>query len=379
MSILAYTGLPGHGKSYGVVENVILPALRMKRVVYTNIPLDDELCINDFGMSVVPFDIQDIIKNPFWFRDVFEAGSILVLDECWRLWPSGLKANAVREGDKEFLAEHRHLVGVNGMSTEIYLVTQDLSQIASFARALVENTFRVTKLISLGTSKAYRVDVYFGAVTGAKPNPKNREREIFGKFSKEVYKYYKSHTKSQSGGAGDETRTDNRFGVLGRLSLKLGFLFVVLIIIFCIIGSHKVYDGFHPKPKNSAPAVQPDNKTTQPPNNSPVNPANTANTQSVINPPFLSLAKHLFVGFSIKDTDTNLAYYVVQFQEYAVTVKASDLESLGYELTVVNDCLVKVTGYDFKGFFMCPVHQYQEQGLLAGVADDVTQIGKKPD
>ena len=93
----------------------------------------------------------------------------------------------------------------------------------------------------------------------------------------------------------------------------------------------------------------------------------------------MSLAKHLFVGFSIKDTDTNLAYYVVQFQEYAVTVKASDLESLGYELTVVNDCLVKVTGYDFKGFFMCPVHQYQEQGLLAGVADDVTQIGKKPD
>jgi len=63
MSILAYTGLPGHGKSYGVVENVILPALRMKRVVYTNIPLNDELCINDFGMSVVPFDIQDIIKN----------------------------------------------------------------------------------------------------------------------------------------------------------------------------------------------------------------------------------------------------------------------------------------------------------------------------
>ena len=39
MAIDAYTGLPRSGKSYSVVKNVILPSLRQKRHVYTNIPL----------------------------------------------------------------------------------------------------------------------------------------------------------------------------------------------------------------------------------------------------------------------------------------------------------------------------------------------------
>lgn len=376
MTISAYTGLPGHGKSYGVVDNVIIPALKAKRVVYTNIPMHHEVCLHDLDMVPVPFHTDDILKNPNWFRDVFQSGSLFVLDEVWRLWPSGMKANAVRDGDKEFIAEHRHLVGENGLSTEIYLVTQDLSDIASFARNKVEHTFRMNKLSSIGATKSYRCDIYFGPVTGVKPNPKAREREIFGRFSPDIYKYYKSHTKSKTGEAGDETRVDNRFGVLKRVSLKFGILFVVLALIFIFIGSQRVYKGYHPEPKNavkSEPAAVGDTqrKVTSSVDHVPqiapvVNP--------VAVPKFLSLARRLFVGYSIGTRDAVVNYYVVSFDDYSVTMTAKDLEFLGYTLVAVSECIVKVTGYDYSGFFMCPKREQRKEGLVAGLATDFSNV-----
>jgi zona occludens toxin len=381
MTISAYTGLPGHGKSYGVVANIILPALRQKRIVYTNIPLNDELCLNDFGMCVIPFHTDDIIKNPNWFRDVFRAGSIIVIDEVWRLWPSGLKLTQAREADKEFLAEHRHMVGENGLSTEVVLVTQDLSQVASFARTLVENTFRVTKLSSLGLNKGYRVDVYFGVVTGAKPNPKNREREIFGKFSKDVYKYYKSHTKSQTGEAGDETRTDGRFNILGRFSIKLGVAFVIVVGIFIYSGVDNIAHLFgHDQkkvvesspPKNDSASIAPA-RVNQP--RKPAANASAANSNSVSLPKFLSAARRLLVAYTLGTDSTSKDFYVIEFSDYTVTLDAMQLQTLGYKLEKISDCVVRVSGFDYAGFFMCPKKQEPSTGFgseLAEQADSVT-------
>lgn len=383
MTISAYTGLPGHGKSYGVVSNIILPALRQKRIVYTNIPLNDELCLNDFGMCVIPFHTDDIVKNPNWFRDVFQAGSIIVIDEVWRLWPSGLKLTQARECDKEFLAEHRHMVGENGLATEIVLVTQDLSQVASFARTLVENTFRVTKLSSLGLSKGYRVDVYFGVVTGAKPNPKNREREIFGKFSKDVYKYYKSHTKSQTGEAGDETRTDKRFNIFGRYSIKFGFMFVAAVLIFIYAGVDNLKHLFGDDSKNVVADVSEksnprDSKAIQS-NPSQKAPLPTRSGANVNNPnaslpKFLSAAKRLLVAYTLGTDSLNKDFYVIEFSEYTVTLDSVQLQALGYKLDKISDCVVRVSGFDYAGFFMCPKRKEPSTGFGSELAEQAGSI-----
>ena len=111
MAISAYVGMPGHGKSYGVVENVIIPALKANRNVFSNIPMHDEYCIENYGSKTTYFEMQDVIDNPNWFTEVFVSGSIIVLDELWRLWAAGVKANNVLEQHKSFLAEHRHMVG----------------------------------------------------------------------------------------------------------------------------------------------------------------------------------------------------------------------------------------------------------------------------
>ncbi|MFU1923019.1 zonular occludens toxin domain-containing protein, partial [Klebsiella pneumoniae] len=49
MAIDAYVGKPGHGKSYGVVEHVIIPSLKQDRHVVTNIPLEVDMLLMDFG------------------------------------------------------------------------------------------------------------------------------------------------------------------------------------------------------------------------------------------------------------------------------------------------------------------------------------------
>jgi len=209
----AYVGLPGSGKSYGVVENVIIPALRKGRALWTNIPLVMDEIYNDFPKAdVTSFTVDDIKSNEKWFSEVLPKGVVLVIDEVWDLWPCGLKVTNMVEGHKEILAKHRHMV-LNGNTTEIVLVTQNLNQICSFARELIDTTFMAKKMSSIGFSKAYRIDVYTGAVTGQRPPEHLLMRQIPGKYRKKVYKYYVSHTQSDDG-AGDETRSDSRASVL---------------------------------------------------------------------------------------------------------------------------------------------------------------------
>ncbi|MCT7418665.1 zonular occludens toxin domain-containing protein [Pseudomonas aeruginosa] len=52
MAIDAYVGKPGHGKSYGVVEHVIIPSLKQDRHVVTNIPLEVDMLLMDFGGTI---------------------------------------------------------------------------------------------------------------------------------------------------------------------------------------------------------------------------------------------------------------------------------------------------------------------------------------
>lgn len=245
MSITAYVGLPGSGKSYGVFQNVIIPALSQGREVWTNIPFVSEKVMDQFGYQPILFDTNDIKDNENWFEEVLTPGSVLVIDELWRLWPSGMRANQIPESHKSFLAEHRHIVGKNGRSTEIVFVTQDLSQIANFARGLVETTYRSVKLDTVGMKNKFRIDIYQGAATGPNPPERQRLRQTFGRYSKEVYALYKSHTKSETGEAGVEDKVDRRANILksGKIvfipfGIAAGFFFVLMFI-----GAFKTFFG----------------------------------------------------------------------------------------------------------------------------------------
>lgn len=222
MAIHAYVGKPGHGKSYGVVERVVIPSLKQGRHVVTNIPLNADELLADFGGTIhqLPedwFELPDL-------SDHVPPGCVLILDELWRRWPNGQKAIQANECDKSLLAEHRHLVDAKNNSMRIIMVTQDLSQIASWARTLIETTFRVVKL----SKKLYRVDVYQGVVTGDKPPASKRIRQFPGKFDKTIQGYYQSATKSATGEVGDESVADKSASFFRSYGLW-GLVFVVVV------------------------------------------------------------------------------------------------------------------------------------------------------
>jgi len=210
--IYAYVGLPGSGKSYSVVANQILPALKEGRTVVTNVPLYQERIREHVTTGDIrEFPIDLIAQDPDRLEEHVPAGCVLIIDELWKLFPAGQKVNHVPQAFKTLLAEHRHMVDEGGRSTQIVFVTQDLAQIGAFARQLVEQTYLHKKLGHLGMSGSYSCTVYRAAQTGQNP-PQNAEiRSMHGRYEERVYRLYKSHTMSKASSDGaNESSVDRR-------------------------------------------------------------------------------------------------------------------------------------------------------------------------
>lgn len=236
MSINAYVGLPGAGKTYGVVANVILPALRDGRRVVTNVPLHEEEVRKVVATGeLVKLDLERIATEPESIDSYCTAGAVVVLDEVWRLWPAGMKSHQVPESFRSLLAEHRHRVDASGRAMQIVLLAQDLAQISAWARVLIETTFVHTQLSHIGANRKYRVASYRGAVDTMGANKNLLIRDMFGTYKREVYDLYQSHTMRETAGAGaDELSIDRRATVWKRPIVWVGLAFVALAPIFAI-------------------------------------------------------------------------------------------------------------------------------------------------
>lgn len=224
MSILAYVGLPGSGKTYSVVANQVLPALKEGRVVVTNIPLHEEKIRELVATGEIrEFPTDRVAQQPELIEDYAPHGCVLIIDELWKLFPAGQKVNHVPEPFKKLLAEHRHMVDEAGRSTQIVFVTQDLAQIGAFARQLVEQTFLHKKLGELGLDGSYQCRIFHGAVTGQNPPKSTEIRTVLGRYEKRIYSLYSSHTMSKSAVAGaQEKAVDSRGNIWKRPAWIVG-------------------------------------------------------------------------------------------------------------------------------------------------------------
>lgn len=257
MSIVAYTGLPRHGKSYSAVEQVVLPAVQKGRIVVTNLAVKKDVILRDYPRADIrDFPIAAVQADPSSIVDLVPNGAVCVLDEVWRLWPAGKKVDQIPEAFKSFLAEHGHRVDVAGNSQHIVLVTQDLAQIAAFARQLVEQTFLTVKLTSVGFSKKFRTDVYLGHPTGLTPPQQQRIRQIFGSYRPQVYQYYTSHTMSEAGEgtAANEGAMDRRGNALMRPLVMLSPLIIVGLVVGGLYGLR--HSGLSPGRRPGGVAVR---------------------------------------------------------------------------------------------------------------------------
>jgi len=240
MAIQFFCGRPGSGKSYGVIENVVLPALKNNRLVYTNIPLQLEAVIADYPASsdrVIQFTNEQVNGD---FLMSIPGGAIIIIDECWRFWPAGTKVTDIPQNDKEFFAEHRHKAGDGGLTQEIVLVSQSPSQIAKYVKDLIDQTVLTTKADKVGLKNQFQVKIYSACIPSIdKPGEPNTTG--MGTYKEDVYRYYKSHTKSETGLPGIEIKADKRGSIWGHWYIRY---VAPIILIGSIWGASYMYKFF---------------------------------------------------------------------------------------------------------------------------------------
>ncbi len=297
MPIKAYIGLPRNGKSYEVVSHVIYNALKQGRRVVTNIAGVDRAAFvpllvaegvaeDDIG-EILNVSHEEVLNPLFWKTDkdneqgiqtVIQSGDLLALDEIWRFWDGfGLKdSSGNKRPDRvmNFFRMHGHFTHpVKGFTCEVALITQDIADIHRSVRGVVEETYRMTKLVALGSSKSYRVDIFSKAKTTGKPN-----RQLIRKYNEKYFPLYKSHSQKQEGAADAvEENIDKRGNIL---SGKFFWVVLPFVIILALIGVRFVWGFLHP-----------DTEKNEAINNAQNNSVNAVNTQAApINPAAVPLA-----------------------------------------------------------------------------------------
>lgn len=256
MAINAYCGVMGSGKSYEVVSGPLLDAVAAGRRVVTNIDGVNEDVIHDYlhGKRGVPREhlgaIVHVRTDDMRAADFFpvemessggatvtpgfvKPGDLVVVDEAWKLWATDKK---VSPEHMNFFRMHRHFVHEEtGVACDVVLMIQSIADLHRSIRAVIELSFVMVKLKSLGISKGYRVEMY---ETGKQTN-RNRTGTFVRKYRPEIFPLYKSY----AGGAGKESTVDKRQNVLANPML---WLLVGGMAVVVAVGWWGAWRFFHP-------------------------------------------------------------------------------------------------------------------------------------
>ena len=233
MPINAYTGLMGSGKSFECVVSVIVPAVAKGRRVVTNVDGIDSDAIRAYinekqGIAleklgeVVHCQNEDVFKADFLPHgqpvDTFcQPGDLICIDEAWRFWGSDSKIGTEH---RIFFREHRHYAHAEtGVTCDLVLMVQDISDLHRILKTVVELSFRTTKIKSLGLNKIYRVEMW----EGWKQTAKARVDVMNKKYDPQIFPLYSSY----SGGHGKEVQVDDRQNILKNPKVWF-FLFLIV-------------------------------------------------------------------------------------------------------------------------------------------------------
>ena len=249
--ISAYVGVPGSGKTYEVVKNVLLPAFCAGRRIVTNISGITESVFYDYAIvknidmsqlgsivQVTDTDVTGINFFPFKTDDktvetVCKFGDLIVIDEVWRIWSSDSK---IPENHRSFIAEHRHFTDEKtGVCCDLVIINQSVTNLPRFLRDRIETTYRMQKHSALGLKNRYRVDVF----TGTKLFKNNRITHYQEKYNSEIFRLYSSY----DSGAGIESTTDKRQNVFTNKRVLFLSIFMLLMLIFSVFFIYKFFSS----------------------------------------------------------------------------------------------------------------------------------------
>lgn len=259
MSLQAYTGPPGAGKSYALMADVIVPAVMKGRRVLTNLDgvkpdLVRQYCIDKGATApgeVVLFDGHDSIKEGFFPRNnddqdaTLRPGDLFVMDEVRMYWP---RRGAFPGHLVNFIRYHRHFTAADGTSTDMVLATQLASDFHQDFRGVTERTFRFKKLGTIGLKDRYVWEMWEGHLQSKGESVATGN----GKYKDEIFQLYKSY----SGGVGKETAVDTRANVFKSPKTWAIVAGMVLALLAGIGGLFWIKGAAETDTANGAVAVQ---------------------------------------------------------------------------------------------------------------------------
>lgn len=196
--IYLYYGKIGDGKTYHVVSNELIPAVRAGRKIYTNI---DGLSKKHIGMLTGKIDneMQIVILSNDQLKDLLQLsvddkeglglqvsrGALIIVDEAQMIWD----AREFRDTKKTFLTfleYHRHF------GLDIVFITQNVKRLESSISRLCNESYQVKNLKFLGgfLKRQYVLHI--------RQTPHDREKvaTIRGSYRNEIFLCYRSYVAS---------------------------------------------------------------------------------------------------------------------------------------------------------------------------------------
>lgn len=261
MSINAYTGLQGSGKSYEVTSSVIVPAIAAGRRVVTNIDGISQDKIHEYLISkgkanpgklgaVVHVTNERILEAAFFpdeekpeIDSVVKAGDLVAIDEAWRFWPAD--GGKLSHEHMQFFRMHRHYTHQEtGVACDVALMIQDISGLHRSVKNVVEFSFRTTKHKALGISKRYRIEVFEGY--------KQLRTNAISRYQKEYDPVFFPLYKSYASSNGMEAAIDGRINIFSRWWL---FPLSFAVLLAFVWGCYTLYRFF--SPSSHSPQIKP--------------------------------------------------------------------------------------------------------------------------
>ncbi|MGE5648885.1 MAG: zonular occludens toxin domain-containing protein [Bacillota bacterium] len=266
MPINVYTGLMRSGKSYEVVSEIIVPAIRAGRNVVTNVDGISEEKIHEYLKGKFPEDDHskygriNHVTNAQVFDDKFfpyyddeknahtdtivQPGDLVAIDEAWRFWGDKMK---IKKNHQSFILEHGHFTHpMTNVACDMVLMIQDMGTLNRFIKNVVAFTYRTNKKVSLGLSKVYSLNAWEGkSMTKA-----NHIGQWTRTYKKEIFPLYSSF---KGGAQGVMVNVDKRQNIFRNWKTWAPLAFAFLVIG---IAAPRVYRFFHPVESESGAKAQ---------------------------------------------------------------------------------------------------------------------------
>ena len=237
-------GKPGSGKSYSVMLDVILPALKSGSRVLTNLDgANDKGCRLRLGayLGLDPDELEVLyvyltdedIKGGFCWSQV-QAKDVFVIDEAQRYWAGGVLKPTDPVAFK-FFGEHRHY------GCSIHCITINPGNYQVPMRSYAEVCHLYKKLGVLGFNSRYIRRDFASAI----PSADSQVGSTTGKYKPEIFGFYKSVTE-----AGNLVIAKQK-NIL--TSPKMLVMFALILLGLCYGLYNLLTKGIFPTQKKAAP------------------------------------------------------------------------------------------------------------------------------